>query len=87
MPHLLKHFLATLYIAGHLGEVKSMTDDPLEGALHRSTNGHHRNDRARRTRARAGGGAECKVVCDFLTLLTDVHVNKSRKDGGMKVVC
>lgn len=48
-----------------------MTDDPLEGALHRSTNGRHRNDRARQTRARVGGGAEYKVVCDFLTLFKD----------------
>lgn len=62
-----------------------MTDDPLEGTLHRSTNGRHKNDRARQTRARVGGGAEYKTVCDFLNLFRDVHVNKSRKDGGMKV--
>lgn len=64
-----------------------MTDDPLEGTLHRSTNGRHKNDRAGQTRARVGGGAEYKTVCDFLNLFRDVHMNKSRKDGGNESGC
>lgn len=47
-----------------------MIDGLLEGALHRSTSGHHKNDRATQTRARVwavvGGEAEYEMMYDFL---------------------